>query len=74
MTSHANANLVFQPPLDTSFLRRLFSAPRRPNAQNAPEDARARRDFIQNTLARNPGAFDSDLDVQSMMLTFPGRF
>ena len=38
------------------------------------EDARARRAFVQEMLSRNPQAFSSDLDVQSMMLHYPERF
>lgn len=40
----------------------------------SPEDARTRRAFVQEMLSRNPEAFSSDLDVQSMMQHYPGRF
>lgn len=39
-----------------------------------PDDARARRDFVLEMIARNPDAFSSDLDVQAMMLHYPGQF
>jgi hypothetical protein len=38
------------------------------SAPAGPDDARARRDFVLEMTARNPGAFSSDLDVQAMML------
>ena len=43
----------------------------------APEDCeetRARIDFVQEMLGRNPDAFSSDLDVQAMMQHYPGSF
>jgi hypothetical protein len=49
-------------------LRRRVAAPER------PEDARARRAFVQDMLNRNPGAFSSELDVQFMMQHFPRSF
>lgn len=39
-----------------------------------PDDARARRDFVLEMIARNPDAFSSDLDVQVMMQHYPGQF
>ena len=39
-----------------------------------PDDARARRDFVQEMTARNPDSFSSDLDVQAMMQHYPERF
>jgi hypothetical protein len=47
---------------------------RRPTATPAPDGVRERRDFTQDMLARNPDAFTSDLDVQSVALFFPERF
>ncbi|MGI9390755.1 MAG: hypothetical protein ACR2O1_11915 [Boseongicola sp.] len=38
------------------------------------EDARIRQEFVTEMLDRNPDAFQSEQDVQSMMLSFPGRF
>lgn len=46
---------------------------RRP-AYDLPDAARARRKFIQDMLTRNPDAYSSELDVQNMMLMFPGKF
>ncbi|MBF9029219.1 hypothetical protein HKCCE3408_02315 [Rhodobacterales bacterium HKCCE3408] len=39
----------------------------------AAED-RARRDFIDEMVSRNPDAFASHLDVQAMMTCFSWRF
>lgn len=74
MTTLVNAARVSGPLLDMSFLRQLLFWRHRTVADDAPEDARARRDFIQDALARNPDAFASELDVQNMMCMFPGRF
>lgn len=41
---------------------------------NSAEATRNRRDFIQDTISRNPHAFSSDLDVQAMMSHYPGDF
>ncbi|WP_353471430.1 hypothetical protein PVT71_08885 [Salipiger sp. H15] len=38
------------------------------------EEDRARRDFIQEMLARSPDAFSGAQDVQSFMQHFPDRF
>ncbi|SLN62969.1 hypothetical protein PEL8287_03453 [Roseovarius litorisediminis] len=38
------------------------------------EATRNRRQFIHEMLNRNPDAFRSDLDVQSMLQTYPGQF
>ena len=46
----------------------------RMSAPADPDDARARRDFVREMTARNPDAFSSDLDVQAMMLHYPGHF
>lgn len=56
--------------------RRWTATPRRAAVPDTPhEAARARRrEFVQEMLMRNPGAFSSDLDVQSMMLCYPDRF
>ncbi|WP_406646061.1 hypothetical protein QEZ52_18740 [Aliisedimentitalea scapharcae] len=40
-------------------------------SEHDPEDARHRRAFIQEMMNRNPDAFQSDLDVQSMMQSYP---
>lgn len=39
-----------------------------------PEEARDRRAFIQDMIARNPGAFASDLELQAMMQHYPRHF
>jgi hypothetical protein len=43
---------------------------------SSPEncDTAERRAFVQEMLDRNPDAFSSDYDVQSMMQHFPGHF
>lgn len=41
---------------------------------DAPEDARSRQEFIQEMLDRNPDAFTSEADVQTMMQIFPQSF
>lgn len=46
----------------------------RPAPETSPEATRSRREFVDQMLTRNPDAFTSDLDVQNMMLQFPGRF
>lgn len=47
----------------------------RPEArEDRGAESRARCAFVQETLARNPDAFASELDVQMMMQMFPGRF
>ena len=64
------------PRLSLSRVSRLWlsrCAPRR-KPDVTPEEARARRDFIRETMARSPEAFSGDLDVQSFMLHFPHRF
>jgi hypothetical protein len=43
-------------------------------APESPEDARARRAFVQEMLSRNPGAFSSELNVQFMMQHYPRSF
>lgn len=43
-------------------------------SEETREATRNRREFIQEMLNRNPEAFRSDLDVQSMMQMYPGQF
>lgn len=65
------------PPLlmALGFIQRIFSfAPRPRLEETSPDDARARREFIWEMMSRNPDAFSSDADVQSMMGMYPGRF
>ena len=38
------------------------------------EDTRNRREFMHEILNRNPDAFKSELDVQSMMQMYPNQF
>lgn len=38
------------------------------------DDSRARRDFLMDMLDRNPDAFASEHDVQSMIRLYPGHF
>jgi hypothetical protein len=59
----------------SALVQRLILRPRRRvAAPEAPEDARARRAFVQEMLSRNPGAFSSELDVQFMMQHYAGSF
>lgn len=44
------------------------------DAEDAVDAARNRRAFIDDMLTRAPDAFTSELDVQSMMHMYPGRF
>ncbi|SFC85191.1 hypothetical protein [Tropicimonas isoalkanivorans] len=46
----------------------------RRTATPAPDAVRERRDFTEEMLAKNPDAFTSDLDLQSVALVFPERF
>lgn len=56
-------------------LARLFRLVKQTFASNTnPEDTRERRAFVQEMLDRNPDAFASDFDVQSMMQHFPSHF
>ena len=76
MSSFAtNARKVLPLPRTLGLVRRVFSFGPRPRLEEtSPDDARARREFIWEMLARNPAAFSSDADVQGMMGMFPGRF
>ena len=38
------------------------------------DGARARRDFVNEIVTRNPDAFASEVGVQQMMMLFPDRF
>ncbi len=65
------------PPLQKapSFIQRVFNFALRPRTEETqPDDARSRREFIREVLSRNPDAFSSDADVQSMMSMYPGRY
>lgn len=73
------ASLTVSSPGFWSFLasfpmRRSASRHVRTDMTDAPDDARARRAFIQEMLTRNPAAFSSELDVHNMMHMYPGRF
>jgi len=46
----------------------------RPLAAGRPERGPAERDFVNEVIWENPGAFSGDLDIQHMMQMFPGRF
>ncbi|MDE4100057.1 hypothetical protein [Phaeobacter gallaeciensis] len=57
------------------FIKRIFSFGLPPLfEETSPDEARARREFIREIISRNPDAFSSDADVQSMMATYPDRF
>jgi hypothetical protein len=46
-----------------------------PSSQEfAPEKGSAERDFVNDVIWSNPGAFSGDLDIQHMMQILPGRF
>ena len=58
-----------------AFWELLAPSHNRPIASDdSQKDARARRDLFLETLNRNTDAFQSELDVQNMMLSYPGRF
>ncbi len=55
--------------------QRITRSLNRPNTPDSShEDAHSTREFILEMLYRNSDAFQSELDVQSMMCTYPGRF
>lgn len=46
--------------------------PSRP--ESSPEERRAEREYLNETIRNNPGAFSGELDVQNMMMMYHGRF
>ena len=56
----------------------LARLPARRDNRGAPdrshEDVQARRDVIHEVRTRSPNAFSGEIDVQSMMFMYPGRF
>lgn len=59
----------------TAFVRRLLRRLRAHfSVSNDHIDTAERRAFVQEMLDRNPDAFASDYDVQSMLQHFPGHF
>ena len=40
----------------------------------SPEEARARRELVQEMIAAHPEAFQSELDLMAMLHSYPGRF
>ena len=56
------------------FFSRWLKQKKRPRGVDLSDDTRMRRDFMTEMMARNPDAFASELDVQSMMHCFPSRF
>ncbi len=70
-----SARTVLPLPKPLSFTHRIFKFALRPSSEESqPDDARARREFIWEVLSRNPDAFSSDADVQSMMSMYPGKY
>lgn len=70
-----NARTASPLQMALGFIQRVFNFAPRPNLEEtSPDDARARREFIWEMISRNPDAFSSDADVQSMMGMYPGRF
>lgn len=65
-----------RPPVIQLLFPRLFGlASDSSTAQNAhPDDARNRRDFVNEMLSRNAHAFSSEHDIASMMQIYPDRF
>jgi len=60
-------------------IKTVFKRPTRPAsplqaAHDLAQETRDRRDFINEALRRDPGAFASELDVQFMMQAYPNRF
>jgi hypothetical protein len=74
MASHAinDAGIQFGPAL-LRFLCRFLPFVG-PAPDQDPDDARARRAFLMEMLDRNPDAFASEQDVQSMMRLFTDQF
>lgn len=55
--------------------KRINPSPRLTDMGNkSHEDERTRREFIHDMLNKNSDAFQSELDVQCMMGTFPEHF
>jgi hypothetical protein len=74
MTTITKSHIAF-PDHVWALVRRAFLRPgRRLAAPEHPEDARARRAFVQEMLSRNPAAFSSELDVQFMMQHYSRSF
>jgi hypothetical protein len=46
----------------------------RHSSESASNSTRARRQFVNDMLMRNPDAFASELDVQNMLFLYHGRF
>lgn len=57
-----------------ALLQRLTAFVQRGAPPASPEDARNRRAFVQDMMARNPDTFASDLEVQVMMQHYPAHF
>ncbi len=55
-------------------LTRRAHHPGRPDKEAPHDETRNRLEFVQEMLTTNSDAFASDLDVQSMMQLYPGRF
>jgi hypothetical protein len=53
-------------------ITRSLNRPTTPD--NSLEDTHNRQEFILEMLNKNPEAFQSEQDVQSMMYSYPGRF
>ncbi|PWJ21382.1 hypothetical protein [Jannaschia seohaensis] len=71
MTAIGIAASQIRRPAFAAILRRVAVglAPAAPDA----DEARARRAFVQEMIARNPDAFSSDLDVHALMQHYPGQ-
>jgi hypothetical protein len=74
MTSIDLSHHAYNRGITTLVRQALRRFGRRAAAPESSEDACARRAFVQEMLNRNPGAFSSDLDVQSMMQHYPESF
>ncbi|MDE4142610.1 hypothetical protein [Phaeobacter gallaeciensis] len=73
--SDTNTRTVPSLFISRDFIKRIFSFGLRPLfEETSPDDARARREFIREIVFRNPDAFSSDADVQSMMAMYLDRF
>lgn len=52
---------------------RIAGRSRTSMSASSSEETRARRDFVSDVIAKNPEAFSSELDVQTMMLFYSDR-
>jgi hypothetical protein len=68
-------DMTFVPTPSTSIMKWIATQCRRRNRPAGDvDDACTRRAFVQETIWRNPQAFESDLGTCAMMTMFPRDF